>query len=340
MLQPLFAFIGKYWHLSREALVFSPFDLEECFTFLDLRRHEAIASGDQAAIGAALRLERLLTDLLLDFLSECEHWFHDCKPFRELARVILRKKSAVLTFNYDMLLELAIESETPSRVPEMGKLVAGEEQNGVVTDEQMGYSPHEWNAYAAYGVDFDTIALRIPGNLRLVDGSRYFTHPRNQLTPPRFLKLHGSLGWFSHSGYRIDGSKLESAPKATLRRSIQRIGSPELDYEDGEVLLPLLITPVLNKRYDQHPIFRSIWTQAKEDLTDCETLVVGGYSFPPTDFHVRRLLREAFAERGPESLCIINPDSAVVHVAKDLCNFRGDVAISHSVEEFVGGPLA
>ncbi len=39
--------------------------------------------------------------------------------------------------------------------------------------------------------------------------------------------------------------------------------------------------------------------------------MIAGYSFPPTDFHVRRLLREAFSDRSPHELHVINPDSAV-----------------------------
>ena len=63
------------------------------------------------------------------------------------------------------------------------------------------------------------------------------------------------------------------------------MGIPQIDYGDGEILLPLIITPVLNKPHDQHVIFRNVWAQARTELSECRMLVIAGYSFPPTDFH-------------------------------------------------------
>lgn len=59
-------------------------------------------------------------------------------------------------------------------------------------------------------------------------------------------------------------------------------------------------------------IYREIWTEARKELGTRKKLVIGGYSFPPTDFHVRRLFREAFAKGRPDELIIINPNTEVV----------------------------
>ena len=344
LLEPLFAFIERYWHRGRQDLVASDFDLEECFTFIELQRREAIASGDQEEIGSALRLEQVLTRLLLDFMSECEHWFFTCEEFCGLAARIWDQRATVLTFNYDTMLESAIESASPTTAWEMAALFSRNPNQDAITDDEVGYSPSEWNSYVGYGVAFDEVALRLPGLTRMVKGARYFGHDRNKFSPPGFLKLHGSLGWFFRSGYQIDGVKLEGgggaqAGQSVLRRSSPSVGWPEIDGPDLEVLLPLIITPVLNKPYEQHPVFRSVWTQARNELRECHKLVIGGYSFPATDFHVRRLLREAFCDHGPKELHVINPDKEVVSVAKELCNYRQAVTICTSVAEFLAGSV-
>ncbi len=251
-LRPLLDFIQRYWHLSRQDLATGEFDLEECFTFLELQRRDAVVSNNEGELGRVAQMEWLLIQVLLDFMSECEHWFLTSVEFRAFATRILSERAAVLTSNYDMLLEPAIELALPTRVAEMARLFGNDPGEDTVTEDQIGYSPLEWNPYTAYGVPFDEVALRIPGNLRIVDGQRYFGHARNQPTTPRFLKRHGSLDWFVRSGHRIDGTKVEGntdsrVGRSVLRRGSQRIGHPQFDYADGEILLPLIITPVFEQ---------------------------------------------------------------------------------------------
>ena len=172
-LQPLFDFIQRYWHLSRQDLKTVDFDLEECFTFVELQRREAVASDNEEELVRAIQLEWLLVELLLDFMSECEHWFLNSKEFGAFATRIFSERAAVLSFNYDTLLESAVELASPARVAEMATLFANDPGDETVTDDQIGYSPHEWNPQTAYGVSFDEVALRIPGTVRIVDGRRY-----------------------------------------------------------------------------------------------------------------------------------------------------------------------
>jgi hypothetical protein len=106
---------------------------------------------------------------------------------------------------------------------------------------------------------------------------------------------------------------------------------PEID---GWLLEPLIITPVLHK--DLSPgLFGQIWSMAKAELKACRRLVIGGYSFPPSDFHTRRLFLEAFEEHEPEELIVINPDTSVVETAKTLCHFNKPVVVCASLEEYI-----
>lgn len=340
-LDPLLEFIQTYWHLSPKDLNSAEFDIEECFTFLELQRREAAASEDQKVLEHTSRLEWDMTSLLLDVMSECEYWYHFSEPFKQFAGRLLIERAAILTFNYDTLLESALESASPARKDILAFLdtqACRDAGNDEIRDDEISFSFHEWNPYLAYNIPFDEVALRLPGDIRMVDGERYFRLAGANNTVSPFLKLHGSLGWFYRTGYRIDnvplkGDEASKVGNSVLRVDNQRFGVPQI--EGWERLLPLLITPVLNKPYDQHSVFQRIWTKAEDELRGCKRLVIGGYSFPPTDFHVRRLLRLAYSGEGPRELWIINPDTRVVQIAKELCNYRKPVMVCSDIGEFL-----
>jgi hypothetical protein len=57
--------------------------------------------------------------------------------------------------------------------------------------------------------------------------------------------------------------------------------------------MPLLIPPIRDKQYLSYGnIISSLWTKAKNALSECEELYIIGYSFPPTD-QVSRILFES-----------------------------------------------
>lgn len=68
--------------------------------------------------------------------------------------------------------------------------------------------------------------------------------------------------------------------------------------------------------------------------SNCKRLIIGGYSFPPTDFHMKHLFLEAFRENKLEELIVINPDSNIIKTAKELCHYRGQVKYYSDLKEF------
>ena len=340
LITPLLDFIEKYWHITKNELKDTDFDLEDCFTMLELQRRDADRSQDQDAFISILRVEWLLTQLLLNFMSEAEHWIFYSDEFQAFGKRLFRERATVITFNYDSLLESVIETASPPRLDAAKALFPSGSMDNAISDDDIAFSRHEWNPYVAYKVRFDEVELLTPGIARMVEGTRYYGHARNQADLPAFLKMHGSLGWFFHSGYRVDGVQLEGegytqTGRSVLRRGFYRFGHPNIDYANLEILLPLIITPVLNKPYDQHPVFLTVWELARDELRHCKRLVIGGYSFPPTDFHVRRLLREVFSDNSLEELCIINPNTAILQLAKDLCNYKRPVMVCKDLNEFL-----
>ena len=73
--------------------------------------------------------------------------------------MIYTEKPAVLTFNYDTLLESAIESashvraKAPASLPRKNTIID-------VSDEELSYSHFNWNRPLAYGVKFDEVELQ------------------------------------------------------------------------------------------------------------------------------------------------------------------------------------
>ena len=102
----------------------------------------------------------------------------------------------------------------------------------------------------------------------------------------------------------------------------------------GIIIEPIIITPVVNKQFIQTPIIPTIWKKAAEELASCRRLIVGGYSFPPTDFHTRRLFLESFSDHSLEEIVIINPDTRIVQLVKDLCHFKKPVLVCRDLDEF------
>jgi hypothetical protein len=133
----------------------------------------------------------------------------------ELGRRLLEERPAVLTFNYDTIIESVIESASGlSDLPEPAE--------GRVPDDKLSYSEHNWNRALAYGVRFDEVELQQTGTvLEPVPGERFYGHRGNSLYDPPILKLHGSLNWLRHTSRRVfldhpEYYKTRSNPKNDL----------------------------------------------------------------------------------------------------------------------------
>src|ERR671912_695117 len=109
-LKELFAYIQKYWKLSTEDLKEEPFDLEACFTLLQQQRLEAAADANSGREEEVARVEDQVSSLLTRFLGHIEPFSATDLELLEIGRRVLEEGAAVLTFNYDTIIESAIES--------------------------------------------------------------------------------------------------------------------------------------------------------------------------------------------------------------------------------------
>ncbi len=313
--RPLYDYVEHYWKLGDHQLSQADFDLEECFTLIEYHERDAKREQNVRDYERLWEIKGQLTALFAGLLDEISaNQPPDEGGLKPLARRILDEEAAVATFNYDMLLEQAIIEEVSGR---------------------------HWDPVRAYSAPFDLFerSEREP-----LEKFRSFPFPAQSHRAP-FLKLHGSLNWFRVVG---GGETVEEAPGVLVQRAanlggtlVRPVGSPAMASNRGHTFLgrdatlleQLIITPVLNKDVDLEP-FAHVWRRAREEMRECKRLVVGGYSFPPSDFATRRLFLESFAGRPPDELVVINPDTSVVRRVKDLCHFEGPVSVCGNLREY------
>jgi hypothetical protein len=168
-LRSLFEYVERYWKLSVEDLREAPFDLEACFTLIQQQRQEANREGDVGRDEYLAQVEDQLSAVLTRFLAHIEG--NTAYDLIQLGERVLEERAAVLTFNYDTIIEQMIEYAA-------GDSGADPPQDGRVPDEQLSYSDFEWNRALAYGVFFDEVELQqTKATLDAVSGERFYDNP-------------------------------------------------------------------------------------------------------------------------------------------------------------------
>lgn len=362
-IQKVCDYIDQYWKIEKEALKSTPFDLEECFTMLELQIREAEHRRDRRELYRLRDIQDVLFFLVAQIFSSFENdvtALSTKQTMNDFGQVLYSEKPVIITFNYDCNIERAIENASGtnpsvSKLRDEGKILFEKEKmesmksgkteleaiQGFLPQEpirkSLFYSDYNWARPLGYGIKFDRIQKDLPGFSSYVDGETFYALSGNELYPWYILKLHGSLNWLRlrHSGEAI--TDREKA-KTFLKREYWDL---TLEHQfDGQHVMPIIITPGLNKENDfldplYSHIFPPIWEKAKDALSTCKRLVVIGYSFPPTDFSVKKLFLEAFSENTLEELTVVNPDTAIVQKVKNFCHFRKPITVCENLDEFL-----
>src|SRR5712692_7389748 len=250
---------------------------------------------------------------------------------RGLGQIFHKEKPIIVSFNYDTLTEAAIESGSGlrGRYPESMKLPP--DPGREIAEEEVSFSHHNWNRPLGYGILFDVVQLHRAGVSQYVEGKRFYSNQQNKLYDWELLKLHGSLNWFRFLPFRSfpsiegDDTVLPKWMESAVIHVEGRWWMNRPPNFQGWLIDPLLITPVLDKEeLFNDPLYRRVftplWTRAGEALAGCRRLVIIGYSFSPTDFRTKRLFLEALASNDLEELIIVNRNSNVVEITRELCH--------------------
>lgn len=231
------------------------------------RRAEAAEMID--AIGSVLD-----EDVAKSCKQECPLWL------RQLVNLWAYEHAIVITFNYDTLLEMAINVERPTLLRNMDfhvKQIVGDE---VVYPRPEAASTTRWND--------SSVDLPCGDSMQII-------------------KLHGSLNWYSYG----------SGTEITLKRIRERreydesVFQDEIETRKNEELAVVgmgrfLIPPSSNKSSFYGSGFdRLLWRSAYDALEQADNVTVIGYSVPESDYVVGELIQSACAPKKC-SLCVVD----------------------------------
>jgi len=330
--------IARYWHLDLEQLKTEPLDVEECLTLFESR------AADTEDRDESLRMRRAsfaLRQMLLSYLSNLRPSSEPPSAAR-FAQDVLERDADVLTFNYDTLAETAIASA--SELNPKDRPGPPWKSGLEVDDSDLDASFRMWRPALGLGIEFDELNLPINGPPPLINGKRYYAHPRNRLyRSTRVLKLHGSIDWLRYTHQRLypgeEPSASASAKKGLVLQTYPSYFFGETPTWNRWKMEPVIEPPILYKRLDRSP-FDQLWGEALETLGECQELIIVGYSFPATDFRTKRLFLEAFSDHSPARVTVVNPDSDVAAVVQRLTHFTGSVTTADSLSALYGLPAS
>jgi len=332
--------IERYWRLDLDGLATKPFDIEECLTLFESQLADGLSAERD------LRLRRAayaLRNLLLSYLGDVSHSGYT-PTARKFGSDVLASSADVLSFNFDTLAEEAIASASgigPKPQPTReGSTVPWERD---ISDEDLDASHLTWRSALACSFMFDELDLPVAGVPPQISGERFYAHTSNALYDrTRVLKLHGSIDWLKYTSLRVIPPDIEGQPPprpagiVLERHPGYWLG--ESPSRNGWRMESVVIPPQLYKEFGQAP-FPQVWAEALKTRSECRTLIVVGYSFPPTDFRTRRLFLEAFSGGNRLSqLVVVNPDTAVVGLVRRLTSHEGPVISSDSLPSLYGLP--
>ena len=208
-------------------------------------------------------------------------------------------RSPILTFNYDLIVEQAIQE----RIRELPAYPGASGDKDRLID------------YYALTLTFRRVF------------TPFFSASKATDDIPTLYKLHGSVNWL------YSGLEAPQAPVVLKEEQDPKFGHEHI-YDD---LSPLIIPPTNSKSvFYNHRALRAQWHNAYEVLRAADRLIVMGYSLPPTDLQVRTMLGMALRE-GTEVIVIDRcPEVAErwKHLRRDLHvqGIHGDAPVADYVE--------
>jgi len=194
-----------------------------------------------------------------------------------LARLVTewhRRRSFVVTFNYDTLIEATVDC--------LQIAITGDPHP--MTHKTLGPSViQNWTPM------WDGVRLHAAESFR-------------------YSKLHGSTHWCWDSMTKAADSIVQIGLRHEWKQRSQSFDDAEQEHRaPGKV--PMIVPPTTGKStYFNNPVIRYLWHDAFSGLAKARRIFVFGYSLPPGDTLVRSMLAELLPGK---ELWVINPNSDV-----------------------------
>ncbi|TQJ59274.1 SIR2-like protein [Arthrobacter sp. SLBN-83] len=234
---------------------------------------------------------------------------------RQLVALWHAERAVILTFNYDTLLERAVNGSPPTTTSPEGHV------QYILGDHVVFPAP--------------------PAPQAQFMGDSGAGHTDKSF---EVLKLHGSLGWYWAAG--------DSSGSTLIRvRDKHVFGSPmplasEIDFSGATNLDRYLIPPVTSKDgYYGSYLANTLWRKARSLVASASALTLVGYSLPPEDRVASQLIAQV---RSDIPVWVVDRDSGSTspptHVLGNLARLGLTASTAASgpecVPEFVAGKLA
>jgi hypothetical protein len=273
----LVAHIRNFWGMSQPfgTSRWASLSVEDVFTSLTLLNDFSASGTDEKA------RSQLLVNGLIRYIRRSISYstlFRFGVHTKFLAQR-LKPKDSVLSFNYDLLMdqELLNDADGPLQYQNFSVKLLGAD----ILDVGPSYCEARRRLSEAASVG-----------------------PTDGL----YLKLHGSLNWFTCANRVCPLSKkITVVPSVGQCLGSSAIGVPFQCNYCHSYLVPFIVPPLVEKRVMTEPHLRNIWGNAFALLQDASKIVVIGFSFQPSDFYATWLFRYALKGRSNAKVWVVNP---------------------------------
>jgi hypothetical protein len=351
---PVYKYIKRYWNKEKINLQNEDFNIDECFTLLQLQLEEAQADEqmDEEKVDYLLEVLITLTAFFMEALNEFKHhlrYSNNSQTFLELGKTLWQQKPTIISFNYDDFIETAIEIASGKNPPHPYLKKFQSQMTPDEIDDLCTKSEWVWNRALAYGIEFD--------NLYLYDGStgnreKFVSKDRFYKANIQYswsiLKLHGSINWYKYinqsPNHFITPNEIQKRynvlkDNVILRDLVWFLPFNLTPFDNNQLYVePVIIPPFLFKKIQfttgAERVYSLLWKKAKEELSRCKRIVIIGYSFSPFDFYVKKLILESLCEIVLDELIIVNPDNNAIKETMELMRFK-KVITYKNLEEYV-----
>ncbi len=262
----------------------SNYENPPCGAIASLRRFVGLQEVDPArSVEDILEIfdghDQQFRDLRICLMSRL--WVDDRSntgPLVNWLACVRRSVDALLTTNYDMVLERGIRKLTKPVDPRLSR------DRGLID----------------YGVTPELLAPEYRG---LARGAS----PNSIL----LLKLHGSISW----AY-CETCKMGELDPAYRDLAGNALAGNENCVNCSSLLLPVLVGP--GKKQYGHPIIQSILRSAKGVLEQADEIVFAGFSLSPSDRGIRELLAQAHRIARTTRVFVVDQDPKAPKVYKEV----------------------
>lgn len=211
----------------------------------------------------------------------------------ELSKVENFDDFSIITFNYDLLVERALND------------IDINGHNGVFKFP---------GCYRLNGL--------APSSVQKVNNATDFNSYSLHHSGAAIYKLHGSLNWQSRHTSDSPTARALFSPQRELHVINSTQISPQLYWRRRERMVymkPIIVPPVSGKRGTIHNDMLPIWRQAANALRKADRVIIAGYSCPPLDIEARILISENLRANQTKKVYIINPNTYDASRFSELC---------------------